>query len=439
MSVLMTGPTGSQGWNNRIAGSGLAVLFVRLGGVLVALANAAVVARQVGIESFGTYAVALGGATIAAFGGAAGTNRWILRTISPLRAAGREAEIRGAILGAASVLRTTVPIFTAVAILVTWALSQDAMLAASVGGVTAALALQQFVCDCLRGMGRVRLAACMDGRSGGPCATFVHTLLLLLPFMPLAQDGTNVSLPLAVFAMSVSGATFLGAAVLKRDLRSRMSGPALKVPLATCVAFAVTQVLLLAGAQADLSVAALTLHGEAVSALAIAQRAMILIALPLMAMQFVVAPHIAQASVSGDVKALEVMLRGNATLAAVPAVGLLLAMVAVPSSALEVVFGDGFSAARTPLLVLSVGQVANVVSGFCGVALSMTGRESSVLRITGVTLCVRVVLTISGSLLFGLSGLAVGSAVATAFMFAALWYSCRLNVGIKTHPLLKVR
>jgi O-antigen/teichoic acid export membrane protein len=120
---------------------------------------------------------------------------------------------------------------------------------------------------------------------------------------------------------------------------------------------------------------------------------------------------------------------------AVAAVGLLLGI----GDWLLAMFGEGFEAGYTPLLILAVGIVARVVAGPAEDILNMTGNGGVSASTYLAIVAVNIVLAVALVLEFGIAGAAVASAF--ALTARAFWLSAAVHgrLGINTTVFFALR
>jgi O-antigen/teichoic acid export membrane protein len=105
--------------------------------------------------------------------------------------------------------------------------------------------------------------------------------------------------------------------------------------------------------------------------------------------------------------------------------------IAVLSGPLLELFGSGFSAARTSLLVLLVGQVINAAAGSVGYLLTLTGHHREATWALGLSAAACIALAVAGVEAFGLIGAALGSTVGFLLWNASLYWLVRRKLGIR--------
>jgi len=108
----------------------------------------------------------------------------------------------------------------------------------------------------------------------------------------------------------------------------------------------------------------------------------VLLGVALTIVNTVVMPLISEYFSLGKMKDIEGMLRATASLASAPSVIFFVAICLFSSDLLTLVYGEGYSDGSLVLMILSFGQLVNVLSGSCAVVLMMTGLQVVLLRIT---------------------------------------------------------
>lgn len=97
-------------------------------------------------------------------------------------------------------------------------------------------------------------------------------------------------------------------------------------------------------------------------------------------------------------------------------------------------FGNEYTDAAVPLMVLTVGQVINASVGSVGFLLNMTGHERLVSKVMVVTAIVGVIANFALGAQFGLIGIAVATAVTMAAWNLVLWWKARQLLNVDTLP-----
>ncbi len=299
---------------------------------------------------------------------------------------------------------------------------------------------QKLWANYLRGFGDVRVASLLEGRSGGAIVAMAQALLLGIVW----KSAPDTGLPGAVAALAVGFALPVGWAARRVTRRWQH----VHVPVTDAVKdlrivfhrdwrFALNQFASYLNGTVEIWIAGLFLAGTATSLFGAAQRLALLLVIPLTSLQVVFAPVSARLIAADDIPRLERLLRTGATIAAGVTAVAWVPMLLLPGPMLRVVFGPGFAAAATVLFLLTVGNIANVVSGLCGTALTMSRHEGSVAATQVGALVLRLIAGTTATVLFGLDGLAVSAAVLTVLMYAFMWRLAKNRLGLHTQPTLR--
>lgn len=152
----------------------------------------------------------------------------------------------------------------------------------------------------------------------------------------------------------------------------------------------------------------------------------------------IVAPFIAELYARGDTRRLEMLLRGLASLVAVPTTILLLGFWIMPEIFLRLMSGDEMRSAAWTLRIASLAAAISCYAGANALTMVMTGRQRTLLRASvvaaGFQLLIAPVLISS----FG----ALGAATTTLVVFGAynivVTLLVRRDVGVWTTPSLSV-
>ena len=157
---------------------------------------------------------------------------------------------------------------------------------------------------------------------------------------------------------------------------------------------------------------------------------------PLLLVNLIVPPFIAELYSQGEKKRLERVLRNTAAVAGLPALLVLGVYILFSGPILAFIFTEPYRAAATVLAILAVGRMANVITGSCGITLLMTGFQTQLMSITLTT----GALTLSGVLFavdrWGMTGVAVAVACGGILQNVAMWLAARYYTGMWTHASL---
>ena len=172
---------------------------------------------------------------------------------------------------------------------------------------------------------------------------------------------------------------------------------------------------------------------EEVAIYGAAARTVALIAVPLLIMNSIISPIIAEMYALERPKELEKLLRRIATIAGLPAMVTLAMFVLYGDFMLKLLFGGYYQAGYIVLVILSIGQLANVWAGSCGAVLMYTGNQLSMMYITiGCGL-----ITLAGALFLVIPYAAIGVAIAAAtgiiLQNLIMLIMVKKKIGVWTH------
>jgi O-antigen/teichoic acid export membrane protein len=396
----------------------------------------ALASRQLRTD-YGYFALALSVCIDLGLLGLWGAHRNGLREAARVRDAhdARLADLRHSVRAVSTLLLPAVAGLSAVGTLVVASdHEKNWLIAVAVGFLVWWTGQQKLVSHHLRGFGRVRLAGLLEGRSGGLLVGLAQCLALgvllwLSPDAGLAECLLAVTagfaLPVLV-AWRVAGSRWRHTPSRRpriQDAREVVSGNR---------HFSSALVAASINTNLELWLAAIFLTGAQTSLLGAADRISTLVPVAMLSLGVVCAPLVSRAAHRGSAE-IEGVLRAGATVATLLTSVLLVPLLIQPGAVLGLVFGESFRPAAVALVVLTLGGVANVVTGLCSVVLSMSGHEMDVARTQWTVAAFRCVLG-AALLSYGVTGLAVSSALSTTALWVALWWLAIRRTGIRTHP-----
>jgi len=294
-----------------------------------------------------------------------------------------------------------------------------------------ASALQSLLAEIFRGMAHLFMASIFGGA--------LNTLITLAAFLALSVFSAPGPLPLNSLIMATALANLASVVIasfclliLSRRLGGqvsrawpgfrRVSGP-----------LWATQIVLVILLQADIWILQSMGDSEVVALYGTAVRMTLLLTLPLAVLNAALLPVIAAQHALGRHAALQSLLRDTASLAALPALAAVLLFVLAGHIVLGGLFGEAYRDALPFLLVLSCGQLVNILCGCAGYTLMMTGLQSEMMWITIIFGGLMILCGLLAVHRAGAFGLACTSAVCLAGQSIAMWLRVRQARGLWTH------
>jgi O-antigen/teichoic acid export membrane protein len=408
--------------------------------VLAALLVNALLARLLTPAHVGAYFLVLSLVSVAATVAQLGLNRTIVRLVAEslgLHQASR----------AARAVRLVFRLGTLGALLVAGALALgvtewlaeyvfDSALIAAMAGFTAVwvivLTFQGLLAESFRGLHDVRLATLV----GGVVTSLLSALLLAVLWITQGYGNLQQVVALCIVAGIIN--ILIAWPLLRSRLLPMGDGnePSSKHVLSITWPMWITNLTLIALAQADLWVIGMFRTQEEVAIYGASIRLVAMVGVPLTIMNAVVPSFIADMYVKHAKRDLEHALRTAATGAGVVALLLFFIFFFFGAFILETVYGDYYRQGATILIILGLGQLVNVWSGSCGFVLMMTGHQ---LLMMGITIFSGA-LTITGAVLlvepYGITGVASVTAATMLVQNVLMLCSVRLKTGIWTHARL---
>ncbi len=108
---------------------------------------------------------------------------------------------------------------------------------------------------------------------------------------------------------------------------------------------------------------------------------------------------------------------------------LILIAVLVPGELLQVIFRNGYSTGTTPLIIISLGQLVSITSGFVGWMMMMTGRHVKWFWVTTITICVSLGVNIILTPQMGMNGAAIATSVGLSLLSIIGLFQVRSDLG----------
>lgn len=419
------------------------------GGRVIAIAGAfvlnLVLARSLSPQDYGVYFVVLSTMIILATVGTMGMDRIVVRFVAARKAMGDWADVRTVAWHCLRiVLFSTALLCIAFHFLSPWFFSRvlDTPAAIAFGGLMVlwlfVSTVQRQLAETFRGLHDIRGATLFGGfRNNG----ILSSLLTCGAILALWASGA-MSL-VAVFVVTVCTSVLvvaLSASTLWRRLRKPGDAAASASPEDWSNANLLHEgwPLWLAGLIAVLRAqvggwfAAAYDSASQVALFAVADRFSLLLMAPLTIVNMLLPPVVAELHARGQTQRMERIVQAVGGLASLPCLAILAVILVAGRQVLGMLFGDHYEAAYAMLIVLCIGQVANLLTGSWQVVLSMTGHRRQMLRISASAAAVQFACSIAGGHLAGALGVAIGACAGALAGNALGLLAVRRHLGIWT-------
>lgn len=322
-----------------------------------------------------------------------------------------------------------------------WAIGPRTALAAGAALLVVLCGQQKVWANYLRGLGHVRFASLLEGRSGGALVAGLQAAAVLA----LWQLWPSWGLPGAIAAVALGYA--LPGFFARRLLHNHWQGlvgprpqllPDLRLAMGRDWRFLSSQVAIQLNLSTEILLAAALLSDADTSMYSAGQRLALLLVVPLTAIQVVFSPVIARLAVQpGQEGTLQSLLRTGASVATAMTIIIALPILLAPGFVLHAVYGPGFERAVPVVLLLSIGFFGNVVTGLAGSTLSMLGREGVTASTQWAGALLRVGLGIPAAYWGGLAGLTYSALAVSVLVYTSMWLRTRHAVGLFTHATIR--
>jgi O-antigen/teichoic acid export membrane protein len=171
---------------------------------------------------------------------------------------------------------------------------------------------------------------------------------------------------------------------------------------------------------------------ENVALFAIAERFVLLMTAPLTIVNLLLPPVVAELYARGENKRMERVVQAVGGLASLPCIAILLLIVLAGRQTLGALFGAHYEAAYPILVILCVGQIANMVTGSWQIVLPMTGLRRQTLRVSMSAAAVQFSCGIIGGYFAGVLGVAIGVSAGAVVGNVLGLLAARKHLGIWT-------
>ncbi len=291
----------------------------------------------------------------------------------------------------------------------------------------------------LRGLGHLKTASLLSGRSGGAMVAVLQAVGVALVAW-LAPDSGVAGVLLGVVA-GYLGPLVFASWVLRRSWPAHQ-GPRdtlgdVRTVLRRDWRFTFSQSGGYLNSSVELWLGGLLLSAGGTSMFAAGQRLGRLLVIPATSLAIVFGPAIARLSAGDDRARLQTLVRTAASVTTALSAVVWLPMVVAPELILRTVLGPGFESAAPALVLISTGYLLNAVSGMSAKTLSMSHHEGDVAIISWTVVGTRVVSGAVCAYLWGFTGLAASSLAISVVYYFANWFAVRRRLSISTHATLR--
>lgn len=417
----------------RLLRGGIAMLLIRVGGILAMLASSVVLARALGVEAFGVYSLAFSIMTLIAIPVHVGLPTLVLRETASADLHGDLGLMKGiwlwstrfVLIASALVVSGGLILWLAVPGLVSAPLAVSFLLIPLIAfaGLRGAA---------LKGLRRIAWSM-LPGNILRPGAL----VLLVLLFLWIRPDGFA---PVTAMWLHVAASVFAFAVGVWLVMLSQPAGLS-EVPADTsrnrAWLAALGPMALVGGLQIVNQNAGVVVLGavdtEAEVGLfrvALAASSMLLFGLQIVTPLF--EPYFVRFHQSADKSGLQRMATNSAIAGFVATLPIALMFIVGGEWLVSLLYGAEFRGAYPALLVLVLGQLLRVYFGSSETILMLTGQEKQGMFIWGAAIVLGLALAVPLSQYYGATGAAVAASVVLVLVRLAQWWAVLRKTGVDT-------
>ena len=440
MTLDPSQPQPEASLKRRMLAGGVWVLFGKSVTVLCTLANEALLTRMLGQEGYGVYVIAFSLVSVAGVVAQLGLHQTAVRFIAEslgLSRPGRARETlrlvyRWAAVGGLCVFVLMIAGPGAALVKRVWDAPE---LAASIGSLavwSVLISFQVITSESFRGFKDLRFAALFGGAVTGVLNVALLTLIYL------GWGHTTIAVVIRVIVVAAALNLGIGLLVLYRRYVAKLpvqhgspSNAELFDTAAPLWAIVVVNNMLV---HADRWILGAFLTKADVGIYGAAARLVLLVSQPLILINLLVPPYIAELYAKGETRRLERILRQTAALAGIPAILVLFAFVFFGGPILGTFYPDAYRAGATILAILSISRVVNVLTGSSGITMAMTGHQHVLMRIAVIVSGSSIVVCYFVVQRFGSLGVAIVVSAGSSMVFLLQWLATKKYTGMWTHP-----
>jgi O-antigen/teichoic acid export membrane protein len=419
---------------------------------MVGILTASLLTFVISPKEVGAYNLVLSIVSFGALVGALGLPKTVVRLVAENVGLNRSGRARRVIytvlsLGLVGTLLTSLAYFLVIGDLIENRLFHSPLLVGLTGLVAVWIAiavLQEITAETFRGFHDIRWATLLGGlATGGKSGGLIMRLVLLGTLTLLVVKGAGVDLRTVTLVSIGAGlVSVLLSCWLLYGRVSSLGSRAMEEPVSTrevlddalpFLAIAMTAFVLQA---ADIWILGALSSKTAVAVYVNASKLVTFVVMPLLVVNLVMPPIVAEMYAQGRTARLERTLRAFSTMSGVPSLLVLVGFMLLGRPILSLVYNQDIYHSNTAwlvLLILSAAKLVAVWSGSCGLVLQFTGHQASMLRVSLLTSPLFFVLAIPATMRYGPVGVAAAAALITSLQNVIMVLLAKRKTGMWTH------
>jgi O-antigen/teichoic acid export membrane protein len=416
-------------------------------------------ARMLSKQELGAYFLALSIVSLGAVVGSLGLPKTVVGLVAENMGVGRPERARRVIrtvleLGVLGTLGVSLA-YLLIGDLVSDHLFHSSLLVGITGllaGWIAIAVVQEITAETFRGFHDIRLATLLGGlatagKSGGLIMRVVLLGVLVLLWVRSEQTSLATVMLVCIGSGSVSVVLSLWLLYGKVSSLGSLEGAedeesvSAKEVLDDAVPFLVIALTSFVLLSADIWILSALGSLKEVAVYGAASRLVTFVAMPLLIVNLVLPPIVAEMYAQGQTGRLERTLRTFSTLAGLPSLLVLILFMLLGGPILGLVYSKPIYYGDTAvlvLLILSAAKLTAVWSGSCGLVLQFTGYQRSMLRVSVLTSPLYFVVAILATQRYGPVGVACAAGATTALQNVIMVLLAKRKTGMWTHVMFSL-
>ncbi|MEE9336679.1 MAG: oligosaccharide flippase family protein [Methylococcaceae bacterium] len=289
--------------------------------------------------------------------------------------------------------------------------------------------LQDILAECFRGFHSIGLATFF----GGLFSTAVSVFFCLYVYVQYKSVDLNLAIKLIVLAFVIN-AVLAMVFVYKRLPEKSIDASFDKMKVVR-LAFPLwgSALISMILVQLDVWVVGIAASAIDVAMYGAAIKLVMLVSMPLMIVNAVVPPIIAEYHSNDNITVLENTLRSMTSIATLSSLVIMFVFILQGDYFLGLVYGEGYKGSAQILSILCLGHAFSVWAGACGFALNMTGHQKSLLKIMIVTLILALLASYPAAKYFGVLGVATVTSGWLILLHGWALIETKRKIGVWTH------
>ncbi|ODB89570.1 hypothetical protein A3194_10440 [Candidatus Thiodiazotropha endoloripes] len=158
-----------------------------------------------------------------------------------------------------------------------------------------------------------------------------------------------------------------------------------------------------------------------------------IIVFPLTIFNLVIQPTIVRLYEDKSIEKLEKILRGLSSILSIPAILVSILLLVYNKDLITIVYGDSYIDSSSVLVILTIGQIINVITGQNIILLGLCGKQVLLMKITIFSVIFSIVISSVLVNYFMVNGIAMGVSGGLILCNLMALYSVYKSIGIKTY------